>query len=712
MQNLKWKKFFDAIVRNTEQINIKDSDFILEICKVIFLKKYGMEALKNIGVFIREDIKDQFELNENLNLEDFDFAVFSQIYDNYLSLNRREKTGSFYTPYYIIDYMVQRALEIYLSRETGFSEEYLKKYFFENNSLDKKELLKILKAFDEIRMIDISCGTGLFLIGAFRKIYEYKKNIYRVLGRKEEDFFIRKNIVENNLFGIDIQREPTIVGKMALYDLVCGQQQKGYPHIINITKADSLIDENLFGKEKEFDIVIGNPPYLGEKGNKDLFDGIKNTPFGKKYYEGKMDYFYFFIYKALEILKEKGILAYITTNYFVTADGAVKLRDFFKNHCSFIDIINFNDYEIFKAAKGQHNIIFFIANDKHKHQSVCVKYVKEKNIDPKDMYQLLCGNKKAEEKVYEYEISNQEKLYDRNGHILIQEDYEYDSILKKLYNRRQCILKDVCNVNQGIVSGADKVTKDMVQKKIPFEITKKRNIIMNQGIFVLSHDEASELGFLGLHYLKPMYKNSDIQRYCVKSYSSKYVLYINDKTKIEKKVLQHLSRYKEVLEGRRETIRGIRQWYALQWPRNQEIFENMKIVAPHRAKENKFALNCSSWYASADVYFITSKEKNIDFYMLLGLLNSKIMYFWLYNRGKRKGDYLELYATPLKNLPIIYTFNQCISEKIRSIVKEMVQFGENHTAQEKIDKIFYDLYELTSEEIEVIENLYKRNVGK
>ncbi|MCT4605302.1 MAG: N-6 DNA methylase [Marinisporobacter sp.] len=712
MQIKKWKRLFDEILKNTEDLKIGKADIILEICKFVFLKKYGVKALKDIGIFIRNDLNSKFQFNGSLNLDDYDFSVLSQIYEDYLSQNRREKTGSFYTPLYIIEYMVNRSLEIYLSRETNCTENDLRKILQGNACIKKAELIKILKALDRVKIIDIACGTGLFLIGALKKIYVYKKNIYDLLGKKKKDLSIRKYIVENNLFGVDIQNQPAIVGKMALFSMVHEETHRKYVDKINVVVADSLVTRKIFGNDKKFDIVLGNPPYLGEKGNKPIFDKIKNTSFGKKYYEGKMDYFYFFIYRALEILREKGILAYITTNYFVTADGAIKLRNFFKEHCTFIDIVNFNDYEIFKSAKGQHNIIFFLEKDMSKNQAICIKYIKEKNINTQEMHELLYGSKRVKKKVAQYILENQEKLYDDYGQILIQENNEYDSILRKIYDNRQYTLKEICNVNQGIVSGADKVTKDMLEKKISFKIVKKRNIQLSQGIFVLSYEEASALELLDSHFIKPMYKNSDIKRYYANHHSSKYLLYVEDETKIDKKVLEHLSRYKEVLEKRRETVRGTRCWYALQWPRKQEIFESTKIIVPHRAKENRFALNDSSWYASADVYFITLKEKNIDFHILLGFLNSKIMYFWLYNRGKRKGDYLELYATPLKNLPILCIDDESICKEISILVKEMVKFGEMDRIQKKLDRIFYHLYELTNEEIAIIENLYKRNVIK
>ena len=75
---------------------------------------------------------------------------------------------------------------------------------------------------------------------------------------------------------------------------------------------------------------MGNPPYLGEKNNREVFQKIKNTSFGMKYYEGKMDYFYFFVEKAVELLEERGILVYLTTNYWLKADSAKKLRNTLK----------------------------------------------------------------------------------------------------------------------------------------------------------------------------------------------------------------------------------------------------------------------------------------------------------------------------------------------------------------------------------------------
>ena len=92
--------------------------------------------------------------------------------------------------------------------------------------------------------------------------------------------------------------------------------------IFTVSKIDEVMGEG------GFDIVIGNPPYIGEKGNRNIFENIRRHGFGKKYYEAKMDYFYYFIYRGIDMLNKDGVLAYITTNYFITADGAKNLRKF------------------------------------------------------------------------------------------------------------------------------------------------------------------------------------------------------------------------------------------------------------------------------------------------------------------------------------------------------------------------------------------------
>ena len=110
-------------------------------------------------------------------------------------------------------------------------------------------------------------------------------------------------------------------------------------------KTEWFDAEWMFGIEG-FDIVIANPPYVGEKGHKIMFEQLKQTALGKKFYKGKMDLFYFFFHLGLNNLTNKGILSFISTNYYPTADGALKLRKDFHERTNVIELINFNEYKI------------------------------------------------------------------------------------------------------------------------------------------------------------------------------------------------------------------------------------------------------------------------------------------------------------------------------------------------------------------------------
>ena len=103
-----------------------------------------------------------------------------------------------------------------------------------------------------------------------------------------------------------------------------------------------------------FDIVIGNPPYIGEKGHMDLFRKTRQDSKMNEYYLGKMDYFYFFFHLAINMLSEGGQCSFITTNYYPTADGAKNLRLDFKKRTSLRILLHLGNLRLFDGAPGQH----------------------------------------------------------------------------------------------------------------------------------------------------------------------------------------------------------------------------------------------------------------------------------------------------------------------------------------------------------------------
>ena len=144
-------------------------------------------------------------------------------------------------------------------------------------------------------------------------------------------------------------------------------------------------------------------------------------------------------------------------------------------------------------------------------------------------------------------------------------------------------------------------------------------------------------------------------------------------------------------------------------------FDSPKIISPQRSYKNTFGYTEKLWCASADVYFITLKDISINLKYILSLLNSNLYFYWLYNKGKRKGEMMELYLTPLSEIPIKKadenTQNKFISvvDKILAITQteDYLQNTEKQNAvkeyEKQIDIMVYKLYKLTYEEVLTID---------
>lgn len=119
----------------------------------------------------------------------------------------------------------------------------------------------------------------------------------------------------------------------------------------------------VFREKGGFDIVIGNPPYIGEEGHKEIFQEVAATEFGRKYYIGKMDFWYFFTSKALHLLRRDGVLSYIAPNNWMTTAGGKNMRKHIVSEATLLQFTTFNNVMIFESA-SQQTMVFLIQNAK------------------------------------------------------------------------------------------------------------------------------------------------------------------------------------------------------------------------------------------------------------------------------------------------------------------------------------------------------------
>lgn len=491
------------------------------------------------------------------------------------------------------------------------------------------------------------------------------------------------------------------------------------PYEQNIS-ADFFDSEWMFGITGGFDIVIGNPPYVGHKGGlKNLFNTLKKSELGIRFNNERMDIFYYFFHVAIDISKTNGVISFITTNYFATADSAIKLRKDLKNRTRIIGIVNFNELKIFESAMGQHNQITTLIKG-YLPKQVCkitvtkrsesaTKNVLEKILDSMDEKSMY--HKKFNDELYEGEM-----LYISSVNASIINENDIEIILSKLKNE-STKLGNLCNISQGIVTGLDKITqRHLIRTNLSEDNLGKGCFIINN----VEHDNFISEDASAKNILKPWYKNSNIQRYFTNSINSEWLIYSTSDSLISqyRQIYSHLLKFESAIKSRNydsgELSKAKKEgvWWALSSARREFDFSVPKIVSPQRSYSNTFGYNEIEWYASADVYFITQKSSRVSLKYVLALLNSKPYYLWLYFKGKRKGEMLELYLKPLSDIPI-KVVPDSIQKSIIDKVDSLLSFQQDKNSDEilniedEINTMVYKMIGYSTDEIILIENTFK-----
>lgn len=562
------------------------------------------------------------------------YEQLKSLYAHEKAIGKDVAKGTVYTPRNISNQMVFYLLESRLKSNNQANAFPMEGVHFRSvfndayiNQIPIDALLaaELLKYILPLKVLDLACGSGNLLL-AYIEFVEY---LFTCTG--EMDSKMRSDIkqfIQECICGIDIDPE-AIRALTELLDANLAEFQI-YDCSYRFYVGNSLIESSPID-EMKFDLIIGNPPYIGEKNNLECFKPIKTSELGKLAYEGKMDYFYFFIYKAHLCLKEGGLLCYLSSHYFLTADGAVKLRHFLKNNFRFMSFVDYQNEAIFPEKKLHACAYVLQKNEPH-------------NSTPHPMVAYYGPEFQC------LQTFEQHDIYTEAGTIAFIEHENDQHVIARMNQNKGLTLGEVYSVNQGIVSGYDRA-------------------------FVYSYLDAQTIPENLQSYLVPFYKNSDIDDYSIKKGNNRLLLYIHSNILTNPHALESLEDFlqshRSHLETRREVQKNRRKWYMLTWPRDENIFMGEKIVSPQRATHNKFAYSNESFYASADVYYITKKDDSpYSLKLLTFILNAPLYFTWLKHIGKRKGPLFELYATPLKSIPLP-NFTKYQIEKLEHLVDSL-----------------------------------------
>jgi len=344
----------------------------------------------NGGLFKEDSLLDGLEIDSDLlykhtqKLAGYDFEsqvdvnILGHIFENSLneieSVNaeiegadfdkqksKRKKDGVFYTPKYITKYIVENTVGKLCTEkkaELGIKEE---EYFKGRKNRQKTTITKLVTLLDEYRdwllqltICDPACGSGAFLNQALNFLIAEHTYIdelkTKVLGGGLQFPDIENTILENNIFGVDLNEESVEIAKLSLWLRTAQPRRKLNDLSSNIKCGNSLIDSKTVAGDKAFhwetqfpqvfekggfDVVIGNPPY-----------GAQITKIDQKYYLSKyetpsykLDTYSIFIEKAFSLVKFNGFICYIIPYTWLTINQHQKLREFILNY-NLIEVIN------------------------------------------------------------------------------------------------------------------------------------------------------------------------------------------------------------------------------------------------------------------------------------------------------------------------------------------------------------------------------------
>ncbi len=432
-----------------------------------------------------------------------------------------------------------------------------------------------------------------------------------------------------------------------------------------------------------FDCIIGNPPYIRQEQIRDIKPLLQKQY--QDFYNSTADIYTYFFALSYCLLKDKGFNAFITSNKYARAKYGAKLRELLLKKTTIVSYMELNALKVFESAVDT-SIMSFIKQTPPKESRF--KYY-EPTLDDKN------------------DLKSARSLPMKQNALSTESFIFADATLLDLRDKMESIgtpLKDWdIQIYRGILTGANEA----------FIITtEKREEILNA---CKTQEERKRTEAL----IKPILRGKDIKRY---SYEWAHLWVINThngytsnlKSKIPPIDIEKYPATKAHLDSHYDTIatrcdQGDTP-YHLRNCAYLEDFEKEKIVYPCiMAKEPCFVYEEKGFYASAPANIITGDKIEIKY--ITALLNSKCIYFAMRKFYMGGGIEGELKTNNLEKIPIpkITEKNQELADKITDGAKAILALKEKdpkantQKLEKEIDALVYQLYNLTDEEIKIIE---------
>ena len=454
-----------------------------------------------------------------------------------------------------------------------------------------------------------------------------------------------------------------------LFDNLRTRQLKSFDPFINSLPAEFFNADQMFGIEKGFDVVIGNPPYVEHKKLKNISKQLREH---YDVYTGSSDLSVYFFEFAYRNLKESGVLAYINTNKFFNTEYGKKLREYILNK-EVLKLINFEQVPVFE------NVLV----------SSCV---------------IISSNAQSASGTLEFKLLYKDKLWKTHFSDGNYEVYPYEFLHDTEWSFKSS--SDI-GLKQKIENDSKKI-KDI------------EGVVIRRGVttgydpaFIINEKTAESLGTSEV--IKPFLKGAHVKRYRT-LHSGLNLIFTRRGYNIEAdlKIKEHLRNHYEFLKPKVGDEKVGRKPGAYQWFEIQDNiayyndFLKPKIIWPLTADKWGFAYDESGSFLGSGSFMLTTDSMNIMF--ILGVLNSKLMKYYFAHTGvMTAGGAFTLKKSTIERMPL----RLCSVEKqnavgniVSSIIETQKRDSDADTSSEEaeIDKLVYEIYNLSPDDIKLIED--------
>ncbi|HRN97518.1 MAG TPA: N-6 DNA methylase [Candidatus Saccharibacteria bacterium] len=656
------KGFFEAIDKGSPKLEIPDGyngglfkvDPQLDaleiddapLRKVVGLGTYNFAedlSVNILGHIFEQSISDIEEIKNKVN-ESQDLEMLSQ--------SRRKKDGIFYTPDYIVRYIVDNSLGTYLrEHEEKFKEEFGLKGDILDKTYEKREIQAYTKYQDflqNVKVVDPACGSGAFLVYVFDYLLAENQRVGDILGMSlfSTDTYVR-DILRNNIYGVDLNKESVEITKLSLWLKTAQKGKKLTALDENIKCGNSLLVDweekfpDVF-KDGGFDVVVMNPPYVKEAAGKQIFADLHDNPL----YQGKMDLWYLFGGLALDITKpDVGIVGLIAPSNWTTNDGATKFRNKIVSEARLDKFIDFGNYKVFDQAGIQTMVAVLRRTSRPPKYKVVYSKVLDHTIN-------LDGVRDFLNKIEDIRFAYFKSDFDRSrlkDSIFTFTDTSDEALLSKIERYGKLHLE-----KREVFSGID-IGQDYLNKKSQARLGEPFKV--GDGVFNLSKKEYEQLNPTDVEreIIKPFYTTRQVNRYLANPDNESWVIYTTSQFKDPSKirgypnVQRHLDKFQPIITSANKP-------YGLHRSRDEEIFLGEKILSIRKCARPSFSYVDYDTYVNRTYNII--KTDRVDLRYLTAILNSQLVAYWLLKKGKMQGEQYQVDVNPICSIPIAVTEDQ------------------------------------------------------